>query len=92
MSRTSVNRTAIYTVIVPDEWIPQRPWNIPPSFTDGVLIHRNCNIMEARDFVRVFNRGQAQWRAKDKDGWDRKWAFCVPCVRIPTYGQQGVQP
>ena len=34
MSRSSKHRTAVYVAIVPAYWTPQRPWNIPPSFSE----------------------------------------------------------
>jgi hypothetical protein len=85
-NRTSTNRTAVFVVRVPDDWIPQREWHIPPSFSNGELLHKNLNIREARDVVRVFNREAVQKRIAEKSSgtkWDRRWALCVPCIKIP---------
>ena len=73
MSRREGGRIAVYVVVTPTEFQPQRAWHVPDAFTEGVLYARNLLALQAKEFARTFNdRALLQIQTRV---WDRKWAI-----------------
>lgn len=57
MTRRLKGKQAVYLVSVPTDWKPQRLWDRPPAFSQGVLHARNLTPRDAIGFARSFNKG-----------------------------------
>jgi hypothetical protein len=79
MSKGSYNRTALFTVTVPPEFKPQRPWDVPPGFSTATLYMKNLGVHVARRFARLFNARQVQLLQRGQ--WDRTWMIVSSCCK-----------
>jgi len=81
-------KTAVYLVSPAPDWKPQRLWDFPPSFTEGVLHARNLRPRDAIGFARSFNKGATEALQR---GEPSQWAIVVRYVR-PRYRPRPVDP
>ncbi len=49
-------RQSVFMVRVPDTWKPQRPWSVPPCFSEGRLLAGNLSMRQALGFARTHNK------------------------------------
>ncbi len=69
---------SVMIIQLPEDFKPQRPWNMPPSFSGGELYATQLTHSGATRFANTFNKRQLQ------DGLpDRRWAIAVMSVRKP---------
>jgi hypothetical protein len=63
---------SVMIVRVPEDFEPQRPWTLPPNFSDGELYAKNLTHTCAQGFANTFNKRQLE------DGIpDRRWAIAI---------------
>ena len=77
-------KQAVYLVCVPPNWKPQRLWDCPPSFSEGVLHARNLTPRDALGFARSFNKGAVDCLQR---GEPSQWAIVSKYIR-PKYRQR----
>jgi hypothetical protein len=88
-SRTG--RQAVYVVTPPSEWKPQRPWSLPPTFTDGRLIGNKQSPADAAGFARLFNKDAMEISQRTKQPI-AQWAVVFRYLKAswqPMDGQGG---
>jgi hypothetical protein len=79
MSRGSYARTALFTVTTPPDFLPQRAWDVPETFTDAKLYAKSLPVHEARNFARLWNTRQV--RLCRRDEWDHTWLIVSSCCK-----------
>ena len=65
-------KNAVYLVTVPEEFRPERPWELPAQILGGELYVKNIILGHALGFAGAFNK-----RAMELGLPDRKWAIPV---------------
>jgi hypothetical protein len=83
MSRRRWERNAVYLITVPDDFRPQRPWELPPGIVAGELYAKNLAMAHALGFVRCFNK-----RQMDLGLPDRRWAIAIHHARFRWDGPE----
>ena len=71
-------KQAVYLVVPTPNWKPQRLWDCPPSFTQGVLHARNLTARDAIGFCRGFNKGAVEAL---QSGESSRWAIVAKYIR-----------
>lgn len=74
MAPRSKGRQAVYLVVPPPDWKPQRLWDFPPSFSAGQIVARNLTPQTAAGYARAHNKGILERFQRDKVRID-KWAI-----------------
>lgn len=86
-------RQAVFFVRPPVDWKPQRPWSIPPSFTDGMLIANKQSPRDALAFARLHNQREIQKLQRSKtpiQQWAVVFRFLKPAWRDrSSQGEKG---
>ena len=72
-------RQAVFCCIVPVDFHPQRPWDVPPRFDSVKLVAKNLSATEANHLTRSLNRRQL-----DLGLADRKWWFVFHFSSTPA--------
>ncbi|HLA84312.1 MAG TPA: hypothetical protein VJL29_05930 [Thermoguttaceae bacterium] len=75
------DRSTVYVVRVCEDFKPLNPWNVPESFSEGRMVHKNVHLEDARAVVRTMNKRAIELRSANVEAWDRQWAIAVACVR-----------
>lgn len=69
---------SVLIVQLPEDFKPQRPWSMPPTFSGGELYATQLTHAGATGFANTFNTRQLQ------DGLPhRRWAIAIMSVRKP---------
>jgi hypothetical protein len=63
-------RESVFLVVLPEDYKPQRPWDVPDGFTAAELFIKNVAMSQARSFCRLYN-----WRQIQRGLPDRRWAI-----------------
>ena len=74
-------RQAVFCCIVPAEFHPQRPWDVPPRFDFVELVAKNLSAVEANHLARSLNRRQMETGLAD-----RKWWFVFHSIKPGCHG------
>ncbi len=74
-------RQAVFCCIVPVDFSPQRPWDVPTEFDSVKLVAKNLSATEANHLARSLNRRQL-----DLGMADRKWWFVFHSIKPGCHG------
>ena len=74
-------KEAVYLVTPAPGWKPQRLWDWPPSFSQGVLHARNLAHRDAIGYARSHNKGAVE---RLQSGQPSQWAVVSHYLR-PKY-------
>ena len=78
----SRGKQAVYVATLPDAYRPQRPWDVPPSFSQAELRAKNLTMSEAHGFARAFNKAQLAGGLVD-----RRWAFVLKHLKSQRHNE-----
>ena len=75
-------RQVVMIGVLPEDWKPQRPWDIPPKLTALEVFVKNVSPTHAAGFTRAFNKRQL-----DNGLPERKWALYVRHTKYRRCGE-----
>ena len=78
-------RQAIFLVKPPEDWKPQRPWSVPPAFTDGVLVAAKKSPREAASYARLHNKQALERQQRTKEPIPT-WAVVFRFLKASWHG------
>ena len=79
MANRLKGRQAVYLVMPPPDWKPQRLWDFPPKFSTGQLVARNLTPSNAAGYVRTHNKAALEHSQRSEP--IGTWALSVRYVR-----------
>ncbi|MGI6417269.1 MAG: hypothetical protein ACOX1P_16530 [Thermoguttaceae bacterium] len=87
MAPRSKGRQAVYLVVPPPDWKPQRLWDFPPSFSDGEIVARNLTPQTAAGYARTHNKAALERQQRQKLPID-KWAIVGRHLKANWHGSR----